>query len=78
MCHGLLTNEPSITRLLRINPFPDSPPVHIRAVLYRYRYSSAWQLRSQHIWWQRERIGEYLAAISVNEASHLSRRLSSG
>jgi hypothetical protein len=78
LCHGLLTNEPSITRLLRINPFPESPPIHVRAVLYRYRYSTARQLRSQRIWWQRERIGEYLAALSVDEASYLSRRLRSG
>ena len=55
LCHGLLTNEPSITRLLRTNPFPETPPVHVRATLYRYRYSTARQLRSQHIWWQRER-----------------------
>jgi hypothetical protein len=78
LCHGLLTNEPSITRLLRTNPFPETPPVHVRATLYRYRYSTARLLRSQQIWWQRERLGEYLAPLSVDEASHLSRRLRSG
>ena len=78
LCHGLLTNEPSITRLLRTNPFPETPPVHVRATLYRYRYSTARQLRSQHIWWQRERLGEYLAPLSVDEASYLSRRFRSG
>ena len=78
LCHALLTNEPSIIRLLRTNPFPDTPPVHVRATLYRYRYSTAQQLKSQHIWWQRERISEYLAPLSVDEARYLSRRLRSG
>jgi hypothetical protein len=78
LCRGLLTNEPSIVRLLRINPFPDAPPVHVRAVLYRYRFSTARELRSEHIWWHRERLGEYLAPLSLDEASYLSRRFRSG
>ena len=72
LCHGLLTNEPSIVRLLRTNPFPDTPPALIRATLYRYRFSTARELRSQRVWWQRERIGEYLAPLSVDEARRLT------
>jgi hypothetical protein len=78
LCRGLLTNEPSIVRLLRTNPFPDSPPVQIRATLYRYRFSTAHELRSERVWWQRQRIGEYLAPLSLDEASYLSRRFRSG
>ena len=50
----------------------------MRATLYRYRFSTARELKSQRIWWQRERIGEYLAPLSLDEASYLSRRFRSG
>ena len=73
-CEGLLTNDPSIVRLLRTNPFPDAPPSHVRATLYRYRFSTAHELRAERVWWRRERIGEYLAPLSLSEASYLSRR----
>jgi hypothetical protein len=72
LCHGLLTNEPSIVRLLRTNPFADAPPAYVRATLYRYRFSTAHELVSQRAWWQRDRIGEYLAPLSVDEARRLS------
>jgi hypothetical protein len=73
-CQGLLTNDPAIITLLRTNPFPDAPPTHVRATLYRYRFSTARELRSERVWWKRERIGEYLAPLSLDEASYLSRR----
>jgi hypothetical protein len=76
-CRGLLTNDPAIIALLRINAFPDAPPAHVRASLYRYRFSTAQELRSERIWWRRERIGEYLAPLSLDEASYLSRRFKS-
>jgi Lipase maturation factor len=72
LCHGLLTNEPSIVRLLRTNPFPDTPPFYVRATLYRYRFSTARELVSQRVWWQRDRIGEYLAPLSVDEARRMT------
>lgn len=78
LCRGLLSNEASIIKLLRTNPFPDTPPVRVRAVLYRYRYSTARELVSQRVWWQRERIGEYLAPLDLDEASYLGRRFRSG
>jgi hypothetical protein len=73
-----LTNDPAIIALLRTNPFPDEPPAHVRASLYRYRFSTAQELRSERIWWRREHIGEYLAPLSLGEASYLSRRFKSG
>ena len=78
LCRSLLTNEPSIVKLLRHNPFPDKPPQYVRATLYRYRFSSVGELMSQRAWWQRERIGEYVAPLSLHEATYLSRRFRSG
>jgi Lipase maturation factor len=77
-CNGLLTNDPAIVALLRMNPFPDAPPAYVRATLYRYRFSTAQELRTQRVWWRRERIGEYLAPLSLDEARYLSRRFRSG
>ena len=37
----LLQNDPATLRLLRHNPFPDSPPRYVRAQLYRYRFTTA-------------------------------------
>jgi hypothetical protein len=73
-CRGLLTNDPAIVALLRTNPFPDTPPTHVRATLYRYRFSTAHELRSERIWWRRDRVGEFLAPLSLDEARYLSRR----
>ncbi|OBK73739.1 lipase maturation factor family protein [Mycobacterium sp. 1274761.0] len=78
LCRGLLTNNDAIIRLLRTNPFPDAPPTYVRATLYRYRFSTPHELRSQHVWWHRERIGEYLAPIALEEAAYLSRRFGAG
>jgi predicted DCC family thiol-disulfide oxidoreductase YuxK len=35
----LLENEPSVTELLKTNPFPDKPPTYVRAELYDYTYA---------------------------------------
>ena len=35
----LLENEPAVTALLEKNPFPDKPPVYVRALFYDYSYA---------------------------------------
>jgi len=35
----LQEGSPPVLALLRFNPFPDHPPVFVRAMLYRYDYS---------------------------------------
>lgn len=68
-CRALLENDQHIVKLLRHNPFPDTPPRHIRVLLYRYRFTTASELRRDHAWWQREHIGEYIAPITAVEIS---------
>ena len=36
----LLRNDPPTLRLLRHNPFPESPPRYVRAQLYEYRFTT--------------------------------------
>jgi hypothetical protein len=49
-----------ILRLLKTNPFPETPPRHIRALLYEYRFTSPEEKRRTGQWWHRELIGMYL------------------
>lgn len=60
----LLDNDAETVRLLRRNPFPDSPPYYVRARLYRYRFSSWHELRHEHIWWHRTLLGEYIPPVA--------------
>jgi hypothetical protein len=66
LCEGMLSNDTDIVKLLRHNPFPDRPPAHVRAALYRYRFTTAKELIRDRAWWQRQRIGEYLAPVDAD------------
>ncbi|WP_213574756.1 lipase maturation factor family protein [Rhodococcus sp. USK13] len=50
----LLRNDRDTLKLLRHNPFPDSPPQHVRARLYRYRFTTWKERRETGAWWKRE------------------------
>ena len=50
---ALLDGNPAPRRLLREDPFPESPPSGIRVVLWQYRFASP----SEAPWWTRERVG---------------------
>ena len=61
----LLTGEPAVLRLLRHNPFPDSPPAYVRARFYRYRYTTWAERRETGAWWHRTLVGDYLPATDA-------------
>jgi hypothetical protein len=65
----LLQNDPATLRLLRHNPFPKSPPRYVRAQLYRYRFTTATELRRDHAWWHRTLEGAYLRPIALTKAT---------
>jgi hypothetical protein len=65
----LLQNDPATLRLLRHNPFPASPPRSVRAQLYRYRFTTAAELRRDHAWWHRTLEGSYLRPISLTKGA---------
>jgi hypothetical protein len=60
----LLAGDPAIGRLLRGNPFPDRPPAQVRAMLYRYRYTTWAERRATGAWWHREPVGVYHQPVS--------------
>ncbi|HET7117240.1 MAG TPA: lipase maturation factor family protein [Hanamia sp.] len=66
----LLHNDPNAVSLFADNPFPSKPPRYIRAVLYRYSFAKPGNPNG--LWWNRERIGLWLPAMSVNDTTLVS------
>jgi predicted DCC family thiol-disulfide oxidoreductase YuxK len=54
----LLENEPTVTALLEKNPFPDKPPIYVRAQFYDYAYASS-EEKAVGRWWNRRLLGLY-------------------
>ncbi|ORV97487.1 lipase maturation factor family protein [Mycobacterium kyorinense] len=63
----LLQNDPPTLRLLRRNPFPDSPPNFVRAQLYRYRFTTASELMRERAWWHRTLEGLYVPPVALEK-----------
>jgi hypothetical protein len=61
----LLKNSPDVTGLLERNPFPNSPPRYMRAVLYDYRFATMAERRATGAWWKREDRGIYLPRVAL-------------
>ena len=61
----LLEGDTQTLSLIRENPFPDEPPIYIRARYYRYRYTSWREKRETGRWWNRELVGNYLNPCSL-------------
>jgi hypothetical protein len=55
----LLDGDAATLRLLRRNPFPETPPTFVRAQLYRYRFTTRSERRATGNWWARELLGDY-------------------
>jgi hypothetical protein len=65
----LLENDPPTLRLLRHNPFPESPPRYLRAQLYRYRFTTAAELWRDRTWWHRTLEGSYVPPLTLKEVT---------
>ncbi len=55
----LLENDLATLKLLRHNPFPDEPPVYVRALLYEYSFTDRRERRESGAWWKRSLLGEF-------------------
>jgi len=63
----LLQGSPPVLDLMGNNPFPDHPPKYVRAVLYKYEFTTAEERRQTGNWWKREQTGIYCPPVSLNE-----------
>jgi Lipase maturation factor len=62
----LLHNDPATLSLFARNgnPFPDHPPRYIRIGYYRYHFARPGN--PEHVYWTRERLGNWLGAVSAD------------
>jgi lipase maturation factor 1 len=54
----LLENEPTVVALLERNPFPDKPPIYVRALFYDYAFAGN-EEKATGQWWDRRLLGLY-------------------
>jgi predicted DCC family thiol-disulfide oxidoreductase YuxK len=64
-CVRLLQGSPEVLALMDHNPFPNKPPVFIRARLYDYHFTNIDERRATGAWWKREPAGDYLPPVSL-------------
>ncbi|AJT62812.1 hypothetical protein T261_1124 [Streptomyces lydicus] len=62
----LLENDRDTLRLLRTNPFPDTPPARVRARVFQYRFTTWRELRETGAWWHRSEIRDFLPPMALS------------
>ncbi|MFD7613696.1 lipase maturation factor family protein [Streptomyces sp. NPDC059828] len=65
----LLDQDRDTLKLLRRNPFPDQPPLFIRARLYHYEFTSWRRLRATGACWQRRYLRDFLPPTRLSTES---------
>jgi lipase maturation factor 1 len=60
----LLENDPDVLALFRSNPFGQTPPRYVRAVLWQYWFTSMEEKRRTGNWWKREFLGLYAPELT--------------
>ncbi|WP_268221511.1 lipase maturation factor family protein [Streptomyces sp. EMB24] len=69
----LLENDPDTLRLLRRSPFPaDAPPRHVRARLFRYRFTTWRELRETGACWERTCVREFFPPTRLARSTRKS------
>jgi hypothetical protein len=61
----LLVNDYDVLALFKSNPFPQSPPRYVRAVLWQYWFTSMDEKRRTGNWWRRQLMGLYAPEIML-------------
>jgi hypothetical protein len=61
----LLTGSRPVLRLLKVNPFGDSPPRYIRARLFQYHFTDFREKKETGAWWRRGDEEVYCPALNL-------------
>lgn len=61
----LLKGTPDVVKLLRVNPFKDTPPKYVRAMMYDYRFSTYQEKKETGQWWIRRFVGPYSPVMKL-------------
>jgi lipase maturation factor 1 len=67
----VLEGSPEVLKLMRRNPFPNASPRYLRAMFYRYRFTTPAERKNTGNWWRREPRGEYVPAVSLSNLSEM-------
>jgi lipase maturation factor 1 len=63
----LLQGEPTVVKLLAVNPFGDHPPRYIQASFWSYHFTDFKTRGFNGAWWRRDKIGLYSPALSLKQ-----------
>ncbi len=61
----LLTASPNVLALCAGNPFEQSPPKYVRAILWQYWFTSMAEKRATGLWWKRQLLGLYAPVLTL-------------
>jgi lipase maturation factor 1 len=61
----LLAGSPDVLALFAYNPFPGSPPKEVRAVLWKYWFTTLAEKRASGTWWNRQLLGLYAPVLEL-------------
>jgi lipase maturation factor len=62
---ALLRGDRAVLALMGRDPFPDAPPVYVRARLYLYRFTSWRERRETGAWWVRTPAGDFVRPVRL-------------
>jgi Lipase maturation factor len=65
----LLEGDRATIRLLRSTPFPDAPPLFVRARVFRYRYTTPAERRATGAWWSRTAGYDLASPVSLAQVA---------
>lgn len=61
----LLKGTPEVLKLIRVNPFSDTPPKFVRTAFYDYVYTTFEEKKKTGAWWKREYIGLFTPPVHL-------------
>jgi Lipase maturation factor len=68
----LLENDPDVLSLFAGNPFADTPPRQVRAVLWQYWFTTSAEKRATGNWWRRKLLGVYAPVLERDPSGRAS------
>lgn len=65
----VLQGRREVTAVFENNPFPEKPPRHLRALLYRYRFASPEKRATENVYWTRDLIRTYFPVAHLKSSA---------
>jgi lipase maturation factor 1 len=67
----LLVGDGAVLALFRGDPFPQTPPRFVRAVIWQYWFTTMDEKRQTGNWWRREYLGLYAPELTIAADGHV-------